>query len=191
MSKYLIIYGTKEGQTAKISEKIGEIICQRGFQTDIYDAAKVPPTFQFAGYKAALIGSSIHMAQWSAHAIDFARSYKTQLVKVPSAFFSVSMSAVGAPEGDPVKVNPLIQKFFNQSGWHPNVVGNFAGALMYTKYGYFTRWLMILINGWRLGASDTSRDIEFTDWKQVAKFTEDFVNQVETNPEPAGVTDSH
>jgi len=181
MSRYLIVYGTKEGQTAKISDRIGGIIRDRGHDVDVYDAALVPSSFDMNDYKAAFIGSSIHMMQWSRPAIEFAHSYKSQLEKIPSAFFAVSMSAVSprSPDGVPPSDNPFIHSFFDKSGWHPNVVGNFGGALMYTKYGYFTRWLMVLINGWRLGARDTSHDIEFTDWKQVSKFAEDFVDEAE------------
>src|SRR5437762_3287184 len=126
MSNYLIAYGTKEGQTAKIANKIGEIIRQRGFQTEIYDAAKLPSNFRFDGYNGALVGSSIHMLQWSSPALQFARRHKTQLDKVPSAFFSVSMTAASATQEERSKLDPYVQKFFNKSGWHPTTNVNFA-----------------------------------------------------------------
>jgi menaquinone-dependent protoporphyrinogen oxidase len=73
MSKYLIVHGTKEGQTAKIANKIVDFVRQHGLQADIYDARKVPATFQFDEYTGALIGSSIHMFQWSSPTIRFVR----------------------------------------------------------------------------------------------------------------------
>jgi len=187
MSRYLIVYGTKEGQTAKIADKIGEVIRERGFEADIYDARKLPPTFQFDGYKGALVGSSIHMLQWSSPALRFVRRYKNQLDKIPSAFFSVSMTAASATPEERSKLDPYVQKFFNKSGWHPKVVGNFAGSLAYTKYGFFTRWLMqrIARSKGESADTDTSHDVEFTDWEQVTKFADDFINQVENQPAPA------
>lgn len=186
MSKYLIIYGTKEGQTAKIADKIGEVVRQRGFQADVYDARKVPTKFQIDGYTAALVGSSIHMLQWSSPALQFVRRYKTQLDKVPSAFFSVSMTAASTTPEERSKLDPYVQKFFNKTGWNPKMVGNFAGSLAYTKYGFFTRWLMLRIARSKGESSDTSHDVEFTDWEQVTKFAEDFISSVENKPAPAG-----
>jgi menaquinone-dependent protoporphyrinogen oxidase len=187
MSKYLIVYGTKEGQTAKIADKIGEVIRQRGYQTDIYDARKIPTTFQFDGYTAALVGSSIHMMKWSAPVLQFVRRYKFQLEKVPSAFFSVSMTAASATQEERSKLEPYVQKFFDKSGWRPSTVGNFAGSLAYTKYGFFTRWVMqrIAQSKGESSNTDTSHDIEFTDWEQVSKFANDFVTQVEAKSTPA------
>ena len=60
MSKYLIILGTEEGQTANIADKLGEVMCQRGYQADVYESREVPITFHFDGYTGALVGSSIH-----------------------------------------------------------------------------------------------------------------------------------
>jgi menaquinone-dependent protoporphyrinogen oxidase len=187
MSKYLIIYGTREGQTAKIAEAIGDVVRQHGKQIDIYDAKKVPTTFQFEGYNGTLIGSSIHAGQWSSPAIHFARRYKTQLDKIPSAFFSVSMTA-GSPNPDErAKLEPYVQKVFIKSGWHPETVENFAGSLAYTKYGYFTRWLMQCIARSHGQSADTSHDVEFTNWDQVRNFAEDFVKLVEAKSDPVVV----
>jgi menaquinone-dependent protoporphyrinogen oxidase len=187
MSKYLIVYGTKEGQTAKIADKIGEVIRQHGLQADIYDARKVPTAFQFDGYTGALIGSSIHMSQWSSPALQFVRRYKIQLDKVPSAFFSVSMTAASPTPEERAKLNPYVQKFFDKSGWHPETVGNLAGSLTYTKYGFFTRWLMhrIARSKGEGADTDTSHDIEFTDWEHVTRFADDFVNEAENKLAPA------
>jgi len=186
MSKYLIVYGTKEGQTAKIANKIVDVVHQRGHQVDIYDARKIPATFQFDGYTGALIGSSIHMLQWSSPAIQFVRRYKTQLDKTPSAFFSVSMTAASATPEERSKLDPYVQKFFDKTGWRPKIVGNFAGSLAYTKYGFLTRWFMQRVQKAKGDGAeiDTSHDIEFTDWKQVTKFADDFINQFETKSSP-------
>ena len=119
MSKYLIVYGTKEGQTAKISDRIGEVFRQRGHTVDIHDARKIPSTFKFEGYSGALIGSSIHIGQYSSPVIQFAKQYKSQLEGVPSTFFSVSMQAASATPEERARLDPWIQKFFNKCDWHP------------------------------------------------------------------------
>ena len=186
MSKCLIVYGTKEGHTAKIANKIGDIIQQRGNQVDVYDARKVPNTFRLQDYSAVLIGSSIHMGKWSSPVLKFVQRYRENLNSTPSAFFSVSMTSASTTPEERAKLDPYVEKFFNKGGWHPKMVGNFAGALAYTKYGFFTKWIMQWISKAHGESTDTSRDIEFTDWEQVSRFARDFVEGVEAESGTAG-----
>ena len=184
MSKYLIIFGTKEGQTARISDRINEIFRQRGHTADVYDARKIPSGFKFEGYSGALIGSSIHMGQYSSSVIRFARQYKSRLDSIPSVFFSVSMQAASATPEERAQLDPWIQKFFNKCGWHPKTYESFAGRLAYTQYGWFTKWLMKQINRSKdpEHAVDTSHDIEYTNWDQVTTFANDFIDKNQGNP---------
>lgn len=186
MSKCLIVYGTKEGQTAKIANKIGDIIQQRGSQVDVYDARNVPNTFRLQDYSAVLIGSSIHMGQWSGPVLKFVQRYRESLSSTPSAFFSVSMASASATPEERAKLDPYVERFFNKGGWHPKTVENFAGALAYTKYGFFTKWIMQRISKAHGESTDTSRDIEFTDWEQVSKFAQEFVEGAEAKSGTAG-----
>ena len=185
MAKYLVVYGTKEGQTAKIADKIGQVIREHGFEPDLYDASKVPSTLSINDYCGVIIGSSIHILHWSNPAIRFAKRYKTSLDKIPSAFFSVSMTMASKKEEERAKLDPYVEDFFKKSGWHPKMTANFAGAMAYTKYGWFTKWLMQKIaksKGEIDDVIDTSKDCEYTDWNQVSKFANEFVDQVQNNP---------
>lgn len=186
MSKFLIVYGTKEGQTAKISSRIGEIFRERGYSADTYDACKIPPSFKFEGYAGALVGSSVHMGQYSKSVIQFASTYKTQLKGVPSTFFSVSMQAASPTPEQRAAIDPWVQNFFKKCGWHPKEYENFAGKLAYTQYGWFMKFVMRTINLSKdpEHAGDTSHDIEYTDWNQVAKFANDFIDKSINNPDP-------
>lgn len=181
MSKYLIVYGTKEGQTAKIAERIGDIIRQLGHTVDIFDARNTSKSLSVDGYNGILVGSSIHMMQWSNDARNFVRDNITPIKNVSSAFFSVSMAAAGKDPKAASGVNQWVQKFLDSTSWHPKTVGNFAGCLAYTKYGFITRWFMKSIAWAQNQPTDTSKDYEYTDWDQVKTFAEDFVQQTETH----------
>jgi menaquinone-dependent protoporphyrinogen IX oxidase len=50
---------------------------------------------------------------------QFVRRYKTLLDKIPSAFFSVSLTAASSTSDKRSKIEPCVQKFFTKSGWHP------------------------------------------------------------------------
>ena len=50
-----------------------------------------------------------------------------------------------------------------------------AGALLYSTYGLFTRWVMRRIAARRGGPTDTPRDHELTDWDGLAKFIDTLI----------------
>ena len=184
MSKILIVYGTKDGHTAKIAERIGEVVRQRGYQADVNNALQIRPTFSFEGYSGILVGASIQMGCYSCAARRFITRYKSQLETVPSAFFSVSITDASKTPEERSKLDSYIQGLFKKTGWHPDTVGRFAGAIPFTRYGFWKRFLMknnVLLKG----AADMSHDYEFTDWDQVVKFGNDFIDQYQAADLPS------
>ena len=182
MAKYLIVYGTKEGQTAKVAQHIADVIKQEGRTTDMYDVRKAPASLTIDGYTGVLIGSSIHYGQWSSDVRTFVRNNKSHIEAVPSAFFTVSLTAAKKdPEGATL-ANEWAQKFLDSTGWHPRTTVNFAGCLAYTKYGFCTKILMRCIASSQHQPTDTTKDHEFTNWNQVAEFAKTFVREAEESP---------
>ncbi len=53
-----------------------------------------------------------------------------------------------------------------------------AGALLYTKYNLLMRWIMKRIAAKAGGATDTSRDYDYTDWTDLEVFAGDFGKRV-------------
>ena len=72
-----------------------------------------------------------------------------------------------------------MENFAQQAGWRPTKVGLFSGALLYRQYGLIKRYMMKRIVRDKPGMStDTSRDYVYTDWDQVRRFAEDFVERL-------------
>ena len=71
----------------------------------------------------------------------------------------------------------LVEKFFGDTGWHPRHWTIFAGALAYTKYNWFTRWVMKRIAQKAGGDTDTSRDHEYTNWPDVRNFAREVASE--------------
>ena len=67
----------------------------------------------------------------------------------------------------------LVDDLLNEFGYDPDAVGLFAGAVMYTKYGWIKRRIMKSIVAKEGGDTDTSRDFEYTDWDAVDDFARD------------------
>jgi menaquinone-dependent protoporphyrinogen oxidase len=180
MTKILIGYGTTEGQTAKIADRLAEVMRSHGFEADAVDL-KQSEDLRLDDYQAVIIGGSIHMGKHQEAVADFVRMNRGVLERLPSAFFSVSLAA----HGDTANAEAYITNFEQQTGWHPTKVGLFSGALLYRKYGILKRWMMKRIVRDKPGilSTDTSRDHEYTDWDQVERFGRDFLERLVSEDE--------
>jgi menaquinone-dependent protoporphyrinogen oxidase len=174
MTRILIAYGTTEGQTARIADHLAEVIRSRGFEVAALNL-KQAQDISFDRYDAVIVGGSIHMGKHQEDVVEFARKYQADLERLPSAFFSVSLAA----SGDLPNAEAYVENFVQQTGWRPTKVGLFSGALLYRQYGFLKRFMMKRIVRGKPGMSiDTSRDHLYTDWDQVTRFAEDFVERL-------------
>ena len=171
----LIIYGSLEGQTEKISERIAEIIDNKGYKVTTLSGEQLPPDFSVEHYNAAIIGGSIHMGKYPEYIKEFVTTYSSWLNKTPSAFFTVCMAVNSKHEKSREEAMRYGENFFVQTGWQPKLAGTFAGAVKYTKYNIVTRFIMKLISKREGGSTDTSHDHEYTDWESVEQFAETFL----------------
>lgn len=174
MIRILISYGTSEGQTATIAEYLADVIRAQGHEAYTIDISSGGPGPN--GYDAVIVGASIHMGKHENYVRNFVRQNRDTLERLPSAFFSVSLAAHENTQEARREVQGYVDKFVQQTGWHPSKVGLFAGALLYTRYGFFKRWIMKKIARDKGNPdTDTSRDYVYTDWDGVKRFAEEFL----------------
>ena len=95
------------------------------------------------GYDGVIVGASIHMGKHDKHVVDFVRKNQDTLARLPSAFFSVSLAA----HGDTAEAEGYVDQFEEETGWRPDKVALFGGALLYTQYGFIKRHMMKKIAG--------------------------------------------
>lgn len=188
MSRVLIPYGTTEGQTAKIAEVIAGVIHERGHEADPVDIKSLSNAVP-DGYDAVIIGASIHMGKHDKHVVEFVEKNHDTLARLPSAFFSVSLAAYG----DTQEAEGYVDQFENETGWRPDKIALFGGALLYTQYGFIKRHMMKKIAKDKPGnlGLDLSRDYVYTEWDAVKRFAEHFADQLEwpsSSPEEALAT---
>jgi len=169
MTNILIVYGSGEGQTAKVCEFTAERLRGRGHQVTVLPGKRLPRDFNIDQYGALIVAASVRMMKYQDYIVDFARTYHTQLDTLPSAFISVSMSEAGGHFQQ-----QWLDKFVEECGWKPARFASFAGALMYRKYNFFTRWTMKKISKKTGFTTDTSKNHEFTDWDKVGHFADEF-----------------
>ncbi len=179
--RILIIYGTSEGQTRKISRFMEEVLQDKGHKVVIADATEEPP--KPSKFDAVLIGSSIHMHKYNNAITQYVLKNLKVLNKMPTAFFSVCLAVASDIEEEHLEAHRIAMEFLEKTGWNPHEVTQIAGALKYTQYDYLKRLIMRMIAKKQGRATDTSSDYEYTDWKAVKKFARRFVESI---PAPVG-----
>lgn len=173
----LIVYASKEGQTASIAEFIAEVIRRHGHQATVHSGATLPADYSTADFDAAIIGGSIHMNTYPRYLYTFIETHKDWLNQVPSAFFTVCMAIHSKHDNEREAARAFGAKLAAKTHWQPGMMDTFAGAIKYTQYGFITRWIMRSIAKKEGGDTDTSRDHEYTDWGAVTRFSEAFLSK--------------
>lgn len=174
----LIAYGTKEGQTAKIAERIAQIICNQGLQVTTFSVKDTHIDFATDAYDAAIVGGSIHIGHYPAHLREFVTRHRDWLNKVPSAFFTVCMAIQSQNAAEREEAGKYGERFIDATRWRPALIETFAGAVKYTQYNFITRFIMKMITKREGGSTDTRHDHEYTDWDAVARFASRFLEEV-------------
>jgi menaquinone-dependent protoporphyrinogen oxidase len=165
-----ILYASDEGQTEKIAHYIGAGLRRDGHEVTLTTIKDLSPDFQLGDFNKVLIGASIHMSNHQRYVVKWVSENLNALQHVPNAFFSVSMAASDMTVAGQSEVQGYLKSFVKQTGWIPDHVAPFAGALKFNRYGFFKRLLMLQLVRIKRLDIDTSRDTEFTDWRKVDEF---------------------
>ncbi|WP_436924332.1 flavodoxin domain-containing protein [Halosimplex amylolyticum] len=174
-----VLYGSSEGQTAKIADRIVQRLRDRGHESTAVDASKIDADFDLSGFDAVVVGSSIHVGKHQESVRSFVSATVDALGELPTAFFQVSLSSVSDDADRRAEAARYVEEFLDATGWHPDRVARFGGALRFSQYGFLKRLMMKRIAREATGDTDTSRDYEYTDWAEVEAFADDFAAFVE------------
>ncbi|MBI6549797.1 menaquinone-dependent protoporphyrinogen IX dehydrogenase [Xenorhabdus lircayensis] len=178
---YLLLYSTQDGQTKKIIICIAENLRRAGIECDLRDLATVKQ-INLMPYQKVMIGASIRYGHFNSVLHKFITRHQQQLNQMPTAFFGVNLTA-RKPEKRTPETNAYVRKFLIKSPWQPDLCGVFAGALLYPRYRWLDRIMIQLIMRMTGGETDTTKEIEYTDWEQVDYFSEAFL-QMSCDKEP-------
>ncbi|NWJ45917.1 MAG: protoporphyrinogen oxidase [Chloroflexi bacterium] len=176
MAKLLIVYGSGEGQTTKIAQRIAEVVQGKGHVVELVRGNGLPSNLNLANYHFILVGASIHTGKHQPYMVKFVKSNLSALNSKPSGFFSVSVSAGSKVPRLHALAEKYLERFITETGWKPTTTTLIGGALQYTKYNILNKLLMRYITRNSLGPTDIKRDYEYTDWEQVTKFAESLVS---------------
>ena len=181
MIRTLILFASVNGQTERIARRIAAVLDREGHTVRLKRDEEPGLIQALEESDAVIVGGGIRYGHHSRHLVDIARNFHGTLEAKPNAFFSVSLSA-GGPGARPANAQAYIADFAQATGWEPQVNASFAGALRYSRYNPFIRFMMKLIVGAAGGETDTSSDYEYTDWLAVDRFARQFAYRFERVP---------
>ncbi|NRA59594.1 MAG: menaquinone-dependent protoporphyrinogen IX dehydrogenase [Psychrobium sp.] len=168
MPHTLLIYSSNDGQTKKICQAIASDIEQAG-QTVQCIALQQANDIDWQEFDKVIIGASIRYGHFNKALATFIARFQEQLEQRVHGFFCVNLTA-RKPDKNTPSTNAYMRKFLEQSPWRPQLQAVFAGALLYSKYGFVDKFMIRLIMKITGGNTDTAQDIEYTDWKKVSEF---------------------
>lgn len=172
--KALLLYSSREGQTKKIIQRIaGQLTAM---ECDIRDLHQMEAV-DWAAYDKVLIGASIRYGHLNKKLYQFINQNLSELQHADAAFFCVNLTARKEDQGkDTPQGSVYVQTFLKKSPWQPSLIGVFAGALYYPRYGWFDKMMIRLIMTMTGGETDTSKEVEYTNWEKVTQFAQKFKN---------------
>jgi menaquinone-dependent protoporphyrinogen oxidase len=170
----LIVYGTTEGQTRKIAKWTATYIRDREHHVELRDSAAPMSDLDLGLFHAFIIAASVHQQYHQETIINFAIAHHKLLNAKPSAFISISLSAV--LQGERTEAQRYVDQFVSVTGWQPSRTLLLGGALRFTEYDYFQEQIVKFIVMKDGDAAPGESDREFTDWKALADFIDAFLH---------------
>lgn len=164
--KTLILYSTREGQTKKIAEFMAERL-----QGEVIVRSITDSDYDLSGFERIVIGASIHYGRFEHTLMEFVEKNANLLNSKSAVFFGINLTARKVGKDTP-ETNVYVRKFLQRITWKPKLAAVFAGALLYPRYHWFDRMMIQFIMRVTGGETDTSKEIEYTDWNKVNEFIE-------------------
>jgi len=137
VNKILVAYASKYGSTAGVAEAVAKSLREAGAAVDV---ANVQDVKSVKEYTAVVVGSGVYMGKWKSDAIKFLKKNKADLNTKPVAFFQVCLQVKeNTPEN-----HQKAEKFFKKAKETITPIDtiSFAGALTYSKLGFFMRTML-------------------------------------------------
>ena len=175
MSRLLVLYGTTDGQTAKIAQAIAATWRARGANVDVVQAGKEAKDPRPQDYDGIVVAASVHLGGYQRAVRSWVKRHAAALTEKPAAFLSVCLGVLQQDAKVRADLDRIMNRFFSETGWTPTMTKLVAGALPYSRYGLLRRWAMRRIVRKAGMETDTRQDYEFTNWAELEVFAKGFL----------------
>jgi menaquinone-dependent protoporphyrinogen oxidase len=138
-NQVLVTYATKNGGTAEIAERIGQVLREAGLPTQVQPIKQLG---DLTPYRAIVLGSAVYMGKWRKEAAAFVTDNEQTLAQKAVWLFSSGPTG----EGDPVELvkgwrlpdslQPVADRI------QPHDIAVFHGVLDPDKLNFFDKWMI-------------------------------------------------
>jgi menaquinone-dependent protoporphyrinogen oxidase len=172
--RVLVLYASTHGHTRKIADRIGVVLERSGVHARVRGVHEPGGTRDLGEFDGVIAGASVHGGHHQDEMLTWLGEHHTRLSAMPSAFFSVSLTAADDTDEARAAVRDMIDDVLDATGWIPRECVAFAGALQFKEYNLPTRVVMRLIAHQHDPHVDVHEDTDYTDWAAVERFAEAF-----------------
>jgi menaquinone-dependent protoporphyrinogen oxidase len=165
----LLLFASTHGHTEKLARRLAGRIHESGASVHVVDVAEAE-ALDPSAYAVVVVGGSIHVDAHQPALRAWLRRFGGALDPTRTAVFSVSLTAADDSDEAQDTTAGYVAELAADAGMTPALSGSFAGALQYREYPLTTRVLMRLIARHRGLPTDTSVDVDYTDWDAVDAF---------------------
>lgn len=169
----LVVYGSSEGQTRKISERSAERLRGGGHNVTLLDSMSPLGNTDVGAYDVVIVASPVHQERHQDSIIDFVIAQGDKFASPTTAFISVSLSAV--LENGRAEAQSYVDRFVETTGWTSDHTLLLGGALRYESYDYFKQQIVKFVVAGGGLAEHTDKSCEFTDWDALDAFLDTVV----------------
>ena len=178
----LVGYGTENGSTAGVAERIAERLRHHGLGVDVLPMTEVT---EVTRYEAAVLGSAIHGGKWLPPARQFVELNGSALRAIPVWLFSVStlgdeesMFPPGVAKRLRAMRKDTTEVALFRTAVHPREHHNFAGSIARQDWPAFGR-LFFRTFGGRYG--------DHRNWSAIDAWADRIAAEMTTLVSPSGV----
>jgi menaquinone-dependent protoporphyrinogen oxidase len=130
--RILVAYASAAGSTGAIAETVGRALAGAAVAVDV---RRVQSVSALDGYAAVVLGSAVHGGRWLPEAVEFLRANRSNLGRVPVAFFLAGLMVNRQSPSD----RQLVDQFLaaERALVKPVAEGRFLGAFFARDYPAF------------------------------------------------------
>lgn len=171
MKSVLLVYFSRGGHTAKISQAIAARIREQGSQCEILDISQQTKAIDWDKFDTLVMGAPVLYGTYDKKVFAFIEEYQSQLSSKNNSFFCVNVVARN-PEKRIPENNKYLQKFLSLSPWQPQDLKIIPGKVDYPSWPWYDRLAIQLIMKFTNGPTDPKSVIDYTDWDDVKVYAD-------------------
>jgi len=189
MSRVLVAFASREGQTEKIAHHVARRLEDAGHSARLIDLNANETDAGADDCDAAILAGSLHRSHHDAALADFIMRHAPSLRRVPSMFLSVSLTAASHDPAELTALDEIVQTFLYEVGWQPDRIDCVAGAVLDRMLNPIERMVLHHIVDAHGVQRHPSGSTELTDWEKLDQAVTEFAATIPaSNP---GIAPQH